>query len=280
MKAFKILLIFTLISLSAFPLEAGTSWTVKPPLGTPIDWSHPLARGLVGVWLMNEDSGKILTNLADPVSPAIMSSSISRTVDGISNRGDNANATIHGTPNLYDIGNYTILLRGRPQGSGVNDRSLIRMQNSNPLVYLGVGTQAGVGGIDNKFYLIERDDGGGGLGGGGGNTNINDDTRVIVYGATKKLSTGLWSFYFDGQPDGTFAGSITSIIHATTPTITLFHSGSSTFRGDHEYMFIWKRCLSDFEVKQHFLNPYAMFKSPDPWYTSAVAAVRRVFTIQ
>lgn len=32
----------------------------KPLLGEQINWSHPLARGLVGVWLINEGSGGIL----------------------------------------------------------------------------------------------------------------------------------------------------------------------------------------------------------------------------
>ncbi len=30
----------------------------KPPLGSQINWSHPLSRGLVGCWLMNEGGGK------------------------------------------------------------------------------------------------------------------------------------------------------------------------------------------------------------------------------
>ncbi len=32
-------------------------WIQKPPLGTPINWGHPLAQGLVGCWLMNEGGG-------------------------------------------------------------------------------------------------------------------------------------------------------------------------------------------------------------------------------
>ena len=32
----------------------------KPPLGSTINWGHPLARGLVGSWLMNEGSGNLV----------------------------------------------------------------------------------------------------------------------------------------------------------------------------------------------------------------------------
>jgi len=31
--------------------------TTKPPVGTPLDWSNPLAQGLVGVWAFNEGVG-------------------------------------------------------------------------------------------------------------------------------------------------------------------------------------------------------------------------------
>lgn len=34
----------------------------KPPLGTPLNSSSPLARGLVGLWCMNEGGGKTLSN--------------------------------------------------------------------------------------------------------------------------------------------------------------------------------------------------------------------------
>lgn len=32
-------------------------WTSKPPLGTPIDRSHPLAQGVIGAWALNEGAG-------------------------------------------------------------------------------------------------------------------------------------------------------------------------------------------------------------------------------
>jgi hypothetical protein len=36
----------------------------KPLLGVPVNWSHPLARGLVGCWLMNEGGGNKIYNLS------------------------------------------------------------------------------------------------------------------------------------------------------------------------------------------------------------------------
>ncbi len=39
-------------------------WIQKPPLGIPVNWSHPLSRGLVGCWLMNEGSGNLTYDLS------------------------------------------------------------------------------------------------------------------------------------------------------------------------------------------------------------------------
>ena len=38
-------------------------WDIKPPVGSQINWGHPLAQGLVGCWLMNEGGGKRLQDL-------------------------------------------------------------------------------------------------------------------------------------------------------------------------------------------------------------------------
>lgn len=40
------------------------SWgSQKPPVGSQINWGHPLSKGLAGCWLMNEGAGKKVTNL-------------------------------------------------------------------------------------------------------------------------------------------------------------------------------------------------------------------------
>ena len=39
-------------------------WTFKPPLGAKVNFSHPLAKGLVGLWLMNEGGGNKVYDLS------------------------------------------------------------------------------------------------------------------------------------------------------------------------------------------------------------------------
>lgn len=44
----------------------------KPPEGSQINWGHPLSRGLVGCWLMNETGNFYSSNLVHPGHRAIM----------------------------------------------------------------------------------------------------------------------------------------------------------------------------------------------------------------
>ena len=39
-------------------------WPQKPPLGVPLNGGHPLSRGLVGCWLMNEGGGNKVSDLS------------------------------------------------------------------------------------------------------------------------------------------------------------------------------------------------------------------------
>ena len=64
-------------------VSASGSWVVKPPPGTAIDISSPLASGLVGVW--HFDSGATPLNLANPALSGVYrgSPTLSPTQDGI-----------------------------------------------------------------------------------------------------------------------------------------------------------------------------------------------------
>jgi len=56
----KILSLFLIFFLLCSPCYAERN---KPPLGSQIKWGHPLIRGLVGCWLMNEGGGAKTANL-------------------------------------------------------------------------------------------------------------------------------------------------------------------------------------------------------------------------
>jgi hypothetical protein len=43
----------------------------KPPLGTPLDWSNPLARGLAGFWALNESPGGLANDSTSRISLSV-----------------------------------------------------------------------------------------------------------------------------------------------------------------------------------------------------------------
>jgi len=47
----------------ALPFSNPFPWQ-KPPMGAGIDWSHPITRRLIGCWVMNENMGTLVNNLA------------------------------------------------------------------------------------------------------------------------------------------------------------------------------------------------------------------------
>lgn len=61
----KLLLTIIAICLITIPCYGKTPWSSKPPINSQINWSHPLSRGLVGCWLMNEGGGNIVRDLTN-----------------------------------------------------------------------------------------------------------------------------------------------------------------------------------------------------------------------
>jgi len=53
-----------LVFLTSFTPAYAKRWASKPPVGSQIDWGHPLAKGLVGCWLFNEEGGKIIEDIS------------------------------------------------------------------------------------------------------------------------------------------------------------------------------------------------------------------------
>lgn len=59
----------------------------KPPLGSQINWRHPLSQGLVGCWLMNENSGGKIIDLSSKLNHSTaFSTKWSRNINGITTK--------------------------------------------------------------------------------------------------------------------------------------------------------------------------------------------------
>lgn len=131
----------------------------KPPVGSQINWGHPLARGLVGCWLMNEGGGNILNDLVGKRVP-IGTSIWQPTPKGIGNRGTNSGNTNVSTNNLnFTSGGFTLItFFYQFAGMGTNNTILFQRQHytsdaDNAGWRIGIRS-SGDAFIPNKYFFL------------------------------------------------------------------------------------------------------------------------------
>jgi hypothetical protein len=101
---------------------------VKPPLGSQIDWAHPLATGLVACFLLNENGGSRVFDLANRVSLPVLSGT-SWSSGFLSNA--NGTGVLTTCPSVLKVGvPFTFVWQGRKLGNPGNFAYLFGM-NAN-----------------------------------------------------------------------------------------------------------------------------------------------------
>ncbi len=267
MKAIRILLIFVLFSSPVFPLEAGTPWEHNPPLGSPIDWGHPLAKGLIGCWLMNETQGHIIRNLAGG-EPGIISGAVWQKDDKQSSLSFNGT----GSTNFVAIGKMPHLTTKRGTVA-----TWVKMPSNSGgrIIFYGANVT-----------------GGNGLGGQNEMHFWTDGTQPIQmfmnggvsFAGTTDIDDSLWHFvactwdaatvklFVDGEEEASVANNANDFACSASTYIARSDTGARGGLGNYTNFMVYNRTLSPDQIKQLFRAPYAFIKSPDPSYTSAVAA--------
>ena len=243
-------------------------WISKPPLGTQLDWSNPLNKGLAGFWLMNEGMGNkvqdlsmngntgTLTGIAFPPTAA-SGWNPGRKGVGLNFDGVNDYISIPDNDVLTNSPYFTWSFWAKQttyvSGAGLldkyyttgNQRSWrIRSTSTNKLsVTLASILTAGTdyetslpAGFlsDNTFYHF-----------------------VIIYdGVLSKLH-----FYRDGVFIETI--NVTQSGNLANNTIALYigryQLGANFFNGTIDEVRIQNRALSASEIKELYINPYGMF---------------------
>jgi len=227
-------------------------WTTKPPLGTPLDWTHPLNSGLDAFWVFNEGSGDIvndlsgnnntgtLTNMAFPstptsgwnpgrLGPAIV-------FDGL----DDYISTLY----IPSSGNKTIAYWAKWSSFGDYDASGVN-DSANHRLYLGTA-------YGNVYFAI-------------GNSYKGAVLHNMSYGKwyhyALVVGETIGTVYINGIP-------IDSMIYSQTGTSTLpLYIGAVnnlTGAANHQALMIdefraWNRILSESELLELINNPYGMF---------------------
>mgnify|MGYP001565342616 CR=1 FL=1 len=213
----------------------------RPTFPAQLDMSHPLTRGLVGCWILNEEGGM----RAFDSSP-------------YGNHG-----TLTGFTNPVRRPFNGLLLDGVNDGISFTTPGRL----NNPLsvaISVWVKKTDAVGTerlIDFDAYGIEFEAGDVSLfrAGGAGATYTSYPTGTWMM-LTGVFGTGHGNdFYVNGSLIATEAGNGTGATLATS-TIGYWNAGAARYvNGTIGSVTVWTRTLTAQEIKNHYLNPYEMF---------------------
>ena len=238
-----------------------------PGLRCPLDRTHPLARGLWGAWIFNQSAGR---NWEDAVNSRIISlvgpAHVSRGLflpAGVPRYG-----IIEGPPPDPSQG-FTIAARASNYGIGVREHHLVSRWPSWGIV---LDTSASLPGLygqmkfDGEEYKMTFVPAGDAFPG-------RVMSLALVYDSSREeLRT-----YIEGglgeerYPVGTVAeeGDMWFGTNGQEPDAPLYR-----WVGEIDYVYIYERPLSEYEVRWLYREPYDMFQAPEPVRFYSIASTQ------
>jgi len=250
-KLFLVLLLCALASAQNF----------KPPMGTQIDWSHPLARGLVGCWLMNEGAGNVVYDQSgNGKTGTITAATWMAGLEG-------AALNLDGTGDYILVGSYIPAITATSDFT-IHCKVKITARNGSQFILSQVRASG------DRFGVY-----------------VNDSASCTIsieyyegsaYGryVTGTLSYGTWydvclinyadktkAIFIDGVLNsGTGASGISPGSSGTNQFVfgASASAGASFLNGQFSYGSIYNRALSASEIAQLYREPFAMLAQETP----------------
>lgn len=224
----------------------------KPPMGSQINWGHPLAQNLVGCWLMNEGGGLFVRDSArrndGVISGALWQSSLKGKVlyfDGTDDYIDNSTLT-------SITGDFTLVCWADDDGSAsfntlLSSKSIgnsgwtFRSEQFNNTGKVGI-TWWGVG-----DYV----------------TNIATPSGWAFYAAVHNNSNNTVDIYVNNSSQRLVVGNI--LTHSNGLVIGAGHRAggyvvASFMNGKIAHTYIYNRALSPSEIQQLYSEPYCFIQ--------------------
>lgn len=233
-----------------------------PPIGTPINKSHPLAQGLVGCFLFNEGGGQKALNsvLSNNTGGTLTNGAIYQ----VKQRG--SCVSLDGTNDYVQLGSTTTF--NLPSAC-----TLSAWINTNTVA---AGTRQiicnsdAAGGIVQYTFEINRTT--------GGIVRLLANSGVIAVSSTTLLTANKWyhlvgsrsgtggnwtyTIYINGVQDAQATGVTGNPNPHQIDSIGCGGNGAfQFFNGFIQDVKYYNRCLSATEVRQLYLAPYSMFVS-------------------
>ncbi len=225
------------------------NWITKPPLGSVVDTSHPLAKSLVGAWIFNEGGGLKLNSLTNRYPEKIVpntNSGWATTPKGLSYHFDNT-AYTYSTPPVFTK-DITIIVTYSIQSfygaseywvAGYTDSLTSPSAYDKSIVIVDATKKA-------KFHCYD-----------GSNKDIISNTVTTVntiYTVVAVKRGGNLELYVNGKSDATPVAS--GDTYANNVYFTSSIGGIGTLLGNVISKMLYSRALSPSEIQQLYINPY------------------------
>jgi len=251
----------------------------KPMLGSQINWGHPLSKGLVGCWLMNERGGNVYKDLA---SGALGASVVNRpwlpTKLGIGSRNFQTTLSTY-SAEYIDSNNNKINTNSNGLGHTIimtvysSSLSQTNYQNQGWFAFQGNYFYRGVLGMSNTGALnYIRYNAGAGTYALRTTTNVIVASTVNMVAVTydfKALGAGI-RIYVNGKEcsyatttDG--SGSIQTLGDICFATLNP-DDGYGWLAGTIINSFAYTRILSPSEIQQLYQDPYCFIQQQGEWW--------------
>jgi len=236
-------------------------FTQKPSLGTPINFSHPLAKGLVGFWLFNEGSGDLVQDLSENDNHGTLKNMAfpSTTTSGWGPGENDADINFDGNDDYVSIANNSILnITGE-----ITIELLVKGRNLRSDKWCGLVTKGGYYHDSTGYDLIMMD---GRLrfelyGLTTNNidiyTTISDD---VLYHIIAVYNLATIEIFKNGKTVGSVAS--TGVVSTNTDVLSIGRRSEVTdeLNGIITYIKIYNRALTSMEIEELYINPYGIFE--------------------
>jgi len=246
------------------------SFRKKPLLGQRLNTAHPMVRGLVGGWVMNESGGDRIFDLANPANSGTFyedfeSPSWGSYSGGLVGVNFPSVSEVNGCAVHMDSNYPAYRLTG-------SELTIAIKTKVNSYIYGGnriISKRTSAGGSD--VYCLYISDGSGGL-----RMRINgtDHTATVPSDAYNN-PVGLVAtykgneyikFYQNGKKLGNDVSNTKASIDDSTAPLCLAtrYLEERYLNGWLEYAYIWDRVLTSSEIQSLHINPYQMIEDPYP----------------
>jgi len=224
---------------------------LKPPRGIQLNRSHPLARGLVGVWLMNEGGGNNVSELSGNNNTGTLYAHTAWAAGkfgsclSFDGTDDYFKATLNGTT----LTTLTISFWVRPTQTESSQKGIFQWATvlTSAVPFILVAREQNSTNI--QFYVDD-------------NYRLTTSIPNVAWShiSITLNSDNLWTFYLNGISAGTYQDDAIHLNQGNALYVYLGNGYAGYFNGSIDTFLIYKCALSASEIQQLYREPFAMFE--------------------